>query len=288
MGTLVLLTLASLVGCKPDAAEADLPTLTLTESGSSLTTLAEQAVAASPTWLQDDLALTLQGLDETLQDELGALVVDLDDPYLTDEVAFSIAHLSPEVLADEDFYPQFLVINAELIYARDADLAYVELQDLGEPGVDADYETTATYQVEIDEERVERTLDRDTYYWYLVHPRLEDEYPYFIDGWETCSGSECASNPDEGMTWRQFLWDGATDECPDDRECPVIADYLDQDVEVLWKSKSYEKDDNGAIGQLIQWEMDAITFGAGDERPIQPNRIYAVGCGNCGEWADMA
>ena len=24
------------------------------------------------------------------------------------------------------------------------------------------------------------------------------------------------------------------------------------------------------------------------EAPIQPNRIYAVGCGNCGEWADMA
>ena len=59
-------------------------------------------------------------------------------------------------------------------------------------------------------------------------------------------------------------------------------------IDVLWKSKTYSRDDNGAIGALINWEKAAISFGAGDERPIQPNRIYAVGCGNCGEWADMA
>ena len=275
-----------LVGClSPEAPPA--PTVTVTHTGPELTDLALDAIEAAPLWLQADLTFTLRKLDSTLQDDIGASIVDLDDPYLTDEVAFAVARSAPEYLESSGFYPQLFVENAQLIYDRDPDLAYVQLDDIGEPGVDADYETTATYQVEIDKTQIERTLDRETYYWYLVHPRMEDEYPLYVDPWAYCGSSECASNPEDGSFWRDFLWEGAAESCPDDRDCPVIADYLTE-AEVLWKGKSYNRDDNGAIGRLIQWEMDSMVFGAGDERPVQPNRIYAVGCGNCGEWADMA
>jgi hypothetical protein len=266
------------------------PALEFSAPGSSLTDLAAEAVDKAPLWLQGDLALSLHKLDEDTQDDLASLIVDIEESRLIDEIAFSIAHLSPEILENSNFYPQLLVENAQQIYDRDADLAYVEILDEGEPGVDADYWSTTQYLVEdADGNRIETLLDREVYYWYLVHPRMEDEYPYYIDGWASCSGAECASNPDDGMFWREFLWDGALEECPEDRDCPVVRDYVtDESVEVLWKSKTYSRDDNGAIGALIDWEKAAISFGAGEERPVQPNRIYAVGCGNCGEWADMA
>ena len=116
---------------------------------------------------------------------------------------------------------------------------------------------------------------------------MEDELPFYVDAWASCGGSECAATPETGTLWRDFLWKDAVDNCPTDRDCPVVKDYVAEQT-VLWKSKAMNRNDNGAIGEIINWQKAAITFGAGDERPIQPNRIYAVGCGNCGEWADMA
>ena len=273
---------------------SDPPKMRLESTESTLTSLSQDAVALAPQWLQRDLSLSLYRLDENLQNELAALMVDADDPYMLDEIGFAIAHISPEVLAHEDFYPQIILENAQLIYARDPLLNYVELIDEGEPGVDSDYYTTARYQIEDENGNiVEKTIDRDIYYWYLVHPRMEDELPFYIDGWAECGNSiqgyrsECATTPEDGMFWRHFLWDGALEECPPDRECPVVQDYVTTE-DVMWKSKAYNRDDNGAIGAIINWQIDAMTFGAGNERPIQPNRIYAVGCGNCGEWSDIA
>lgn len=263
------------------------PQLEVAHQTDDLTDLAQQAVALAPAWLRHDLASTLAEVGDTTQDELGAILVDLDNPWLTDEIAFSIANISPEVLTDPQFYPELLVVNAESIYANDPVLQYVELVETGEPGVDDDYYTTTRYQVEIDGVVMERTIDRETYYWYVVHPRMEDESPYYIDAWASCGSSQCPTTPDDGTFWRTFLWDGAAADCPEDRECPVLLDYLTTEP-YLWKGKANNRDDNGAIGAIIRWQKDAMVFGAGSERPIQPNRIYAVACGNCGEWSDMA
>ena len=285
--------LSTAFGCIQDqeedlASEVEPPTFDIHLSESEVTESAQEAVNLAPSWLQWDLSLSFSKLDDDTQDDLAALLLNLEDPRWIDEVAFVIAHLSPELLEHNQFYPQILVENAQFIYERDADLPYVELIEEGQAGIDDDYWTTARYQIEDEDgQRLETTLEPDVYYWYLVHPRMEDEYPFYIDGWASCSGAECASNPEDGQFWREFLWNGALEECPEDRECPVIEDYVTTE-EVMWKSKSYDRSDNGAIGALINWEKDAISFGAGDERPIQPNRIYAVGCGNCGEWADMA
>ncbi len=269
----------------PDTGPDGAPSLQITHEPYELTELAVEAVAAAPDWLQDDLHISLGKLDEDLQNELGALVADLDDPYLIDEVAFAMAHTSPEVLDYGNFHPELLVINAELLYQHDPSLDYVELVDVGEPGVDADYYTTATYQVgegKDGEEVVEKTIEADIYYWYVVHPRLEDELPYFLDAW----ASDNPKDAENGLFWREFLWDVAADECTDGRECPLLLDAL-AGVEVLWKGKAETRTDNGAIGELIQYVWDAIDFGAGDERPVQPSRIYTVGAGNCGEHADL-
>ena len=290
---LLLLTLA---GCPEEIPEGDddtteeqgpieAPVLEVShDPEADLTELAAEAVALAPDWLRDDLVLNLLRLDDEVQDDLAQLVVDVEDHYLIDEIVFGIAHTSPEVLSYHTFYPELLTLNAELTYAYDPTLDYVQLEDVGEPGVDDDYYTTATYRVGDGEGNVtEKTIDRYTYYWYVVHPRLEDELPLFVDGWTSGNGT----SPQSGMFWREFLWDKARDECPDDRECPLLSEAL-ADVDTLWENQAGTAENNGAVGALIHYVWDAIDWGAGDERPVQPNRIYAVARGNCGEHADMS
>ena len=295
-----LVAVLTLAGCSNDDAldtgafvESAAPTLTALEQDDELTELAQQAVAMSPTWVQHDLALNLRQVDDETQDELAQLIVDGDDPYLYDELAFSIAHVSPEVLEDSKFHPELLQINAELIYERDADLDYVELVEVGEPG-QGDWYTTTSYKIGVDGDVVDRELDRELYYWYVVHPRIEDEHPWFIDGFTTCMSSnlECAKDPDDGMFWREFVWDGAEAECPDGDWCPVLRDYIG-DATVLWDEADVSTSD-GAIANIMSFMLSSdetygrwFSFGAGSERSIQPNRIYGLGAGNCGEWGDM-
>ena len=292
----MMLSVILLISCTEQKEEEMLspPKIRVENREIHLTELSLQAISLAPQWLQPDLAISLNVLDEALQNELALLMIDNDDPWMLDEIGFSIAHISPEVLAHEDFYPQIISDNAQLIYERDQLLNYVEIVDVGVPGEDPDYYTTTRYQIEDEEgKRIEKTIDREIYYWYLVHPRMEDELPFYIDAWAPCGSetsgfrSECPTTPENGTFWRDFLWEGALDECPEDRECPIVKDYVTT-AEVMWKSKAYDRADNGAIGAIINWQIDAMNFGAGNERPIQPNRIYAVGCGNCGEWSDMA
>ena len=273
---------------------ADPPKIRVEERQIHVTELALEAIALAPQWLQPDLSISLTVLEPELQNELALLMIDHDEPWMLDEIGFLIAHISPEVLANEDFYPQIITENAQLIYGRDELLSYVEIIDEGVPGEDPNYYTTTRYQIEDEDGNiVEKTIDKEVYYWYLVHPRMEDELPFYIDAWAPCGSqafgfeSECPTTPEEGTFWRYFLWEGAVDECPPDRECPIVKDYVTNE-QVMWKSKAYDRSDNGAIGAIMNWQIDAMSFGAGSERPIQPNRIYAVGCGNCGEWSDMA
>ncbi len=292
---LPLLALA-LCACNPgeDSALPPLATVTLTpvEDDRPLTELAAEAVAMAPTWLQGDLALALRQQGEVLQDELATLVVDEDEPWLIDEIAFGIAHVSPEVIADEDFHPELLVINAELVYARDEDLDYVELVEEGSAG-EGDWHTTTAYEVAVGGTIETRTIDRDLYYWYIVHPRIEDEHPWFIDGFMRCLSSslECGVDAESGWFWREFLWDAAETHCELDF-CPVLRDHI-TDATVLWDEEDPSTAD-GAIASIMSFMLlndetygRWFDFGAGSERSIQPNRIYGLGAGNCGEWADM-
>jgi len=266
--------------------------LTLTSLDDALSPLVQQAIAAAPRWLRPDLELSFRRVGADKAEELAELVVDLDDPWLTDELCFSVAHLSPEVLADDDFDSQLLVENVDWIRDIDPDLAYVDVVDTGEPGVDDDYSSTVRYTVEVGGELQTVDLPSDVYYWYIVHPRIEDERPLYIDAWSECHrrGLECATTSDEGAFWRSYLWEGAANECPDGEWCPVLKDSM-TDATYLWSDAGGGV---GAVGAIASFMLSSdptlgrwFNFGAGSERSIQPNRIYGLGAGNCGEWADM-
>jgi len=285
-----------LVGCnkEEESVMSPAPTLSVVDAESRLTDLAQEAVDLSPLWIQDDLALSFIHLNDTKQDKLALLLIDIEDPNLIDEVAFTIAHLSPEVLRDGEFRNALIIDNAEWIYKVDPDLSYVDIVEYGEAGVDADWHSTTTYHSVVDGQNVDFELPRDVYYWYVVHPRIEDERPLYIDGWSACfdASLECASNAQEGMFWREFLWQGAAETCPPDHFCPIIKDYV-PGVTEYWNGGG-GGDAAGAVRDIVDYMKSSdetlgrwFNFGAYDERSIQPNRIYGLGRGNCGEWSDM-
>ena len=149
----------ALVACTGEAAETPaVPALgvTLHEDALALTALAWEAIARSPAWLTDDLVVAFDRLDPNLQDDLALLIVDNDEPWTWDEVAFAIAHTSPEVLSAAWFHPQ-------LLYAPDDALDDLQIVDVGEPVVDPDDHSVTTYRVGSESgEVVERTVDRET------------------------------------------------------------------------------------------------------------------------------
>lgn len=287
----MLLLLAACTQPQPHhpTAEPLVPGFSLVK-GEGLTEDAEAAVARVPTSLQNELRLALSQVPDDRQDLLAATILDEDDPNLLDEIGFSMAHLSKEVLKSDNFYPQLLVENAELIYEVDPQLPYVELVETGVAGVDADWSTTTAYQVETDGVTSTLTLDPETYYWFVVHPRIEDENPWYIDAWAECDRStlECAADPETGTFWRRFLWDEAVETCPEGDSCPIVKDYLSGETTLYGDAK--QDDAVHAVAGMMLDSPDGnrwLSFGAYGERSIQPNRIYALGRGNCGEWADM-
>jgi hypothetical protein len=259
------------------------PTLELSHDPLALTDAAREAIATVPDWLQDDLAINLNRVFVTHQTAVAEAILDVADPKLVDEVAFVAAHSSPEMLEHGLFFPELMELNARLMYEYDTVLDYVELVDEGVPGVDPDFYTTARYLVENEAGTVEeRTIDPDTYYWYVVHPRLEDELPLYVDGWSSGTGLR----PDMGWFWREFLWDAAAEDCPTDRTCPLLSEDM-PGIEVFRRapeSTAYTTDARDTVYTFVDKVLD---FGAGSERPIQPNRIYVLSCGNCGEYADF-
>lgn len=296
MSPLLLLTLACAPetappeGTEPSVVPPAVPTFTRVDD-TGLGATAEAALARLPAWLQGDVALAFRGLGAARQDEIAGIVVDLDDPALLDEVGFTIAHLSPGVLKSDHFYPELIVENARGIYAADERLDYVQLVESGDPEVDTDWTTTTRYRVQVDGVVEEIDLDPELYYWFIVHPRIEDENPWYVDAWSECTRDnlECAATPETGTFWRSFLWEDAALTCPEGEVCPVVTDYL-PGVDLLYgATEGY--DAVHAIAAMMLASPDEtgrwFNFGAYGERSIQPNRIYALGRGNCGEWADM-
>ncbi|MFH1529628.1 MAG: transglutaminase domain-containing protein [Pseudomonadota bacterium] len=278
----------------PDLPPARLPPLLqIATPAIPLMPTAADAIARAPAWLRPDLRIQFDMLFADQQEVFAALILGIEDPRILDEVAFMLAHVSPEILVDPAFYPELIVESAADLYAKDEVLDYVTPVDVGVPDQDDDFHTTATYTIETAEgDLEERTIDPDIYYWFVVHPRLEDEWPFYIDGWAQClkQPTQCPVAPEEGQFWRTFLWDGALEgmfACPGYSTCPLLADFLVGE-DVLWRSLPNTVDDNGALGGVTRFVLEALDFGAmAGERPIQPNRIYAIKWGNCGEHADL-
>lgn len=300
----VALLASLLLACPSPPIEDVVVEIGVQRDSSELTPLGLEAVELSPAWLRHDVGVALRLQLPDRADELALLIIDAADPRYIDEIAFAVAHVSPEVLADDDFVPGLLAENAELIYARDPQLDFVELTEFGEAGVDDDFWTATTYTWERDGVPVQETVERDVYYWYVVHPRLEDEHPWYVDAWSPCASQtlQCAADAETGDTWRAFLWETAAEQCPEGGWCPVLREFVGNDrvtddetvrLDIAWNGLG-GGDARGAVREVVEWMFSAseegqrwLVFGAQGERSIQPNRIYGLGRGNCGEWADM-
>ncbi len=247
----------------------------------NLSELCLQAVERAPSWLRNDLIDNLLqfGGWESLTDAIAEIILNAQDPYV-DEVAFTLAHLSPDLLIhdqmDLDRDLGLVLENVEGVYAADMFLDYVQINDYGS-SVDDDYWSTAEYSIATEAgDTVQIEVDRDVYYWYVMHPRISDEVPMYID---PATGDSAA--PPIGKFWRDFyLYE------PDDGYVS-LHDMLDSCAIMYGNLFNDSTDANGAVGIVTRWIPDVMDFGSGVERPIQPVRIYRLHLGRCGEHQDI-
>ncbi len=248
----------------------------------SLRASARQAVAKSPAWLRAKLEYALAQLSGFQQENLAAVINDAPDPYV-DEVCFAIAHSNPVFLQSQFCYAQLFRDNAELIYAHDKVLPYVEVVDYGTSADEDFYSTVRYWRVDADSNRVQVEVPRDIYYWYIVHPKLSDELSTYVD--PTMQGNTVAVKaPPQGVFWRDYLFT-VTEAVPDTTgvDFPVLRDLVST-CEVLWAERG---DEPQAVRQITKWIRAVLDFDSGSERPHQPVRIYTLHMGRCGEHEDM-
>ena len=248
-------------------------TLQVTIPQVELTSQARAAIAYAPDWLSLDLVDAFRRMDSSHQDLYANLILGTADP-IVDEVAFVVAHTAPEVLQSPFFYPGIITENAQEVYAHDAYLDYADIVDYGSAAAGGDYYSTIVYRTAAAGETLQVELPRERYYWDIVHPKITDESPTYID-----PATGYAAAPPLGQFWREFLFSYA------DSGFAVLRDQL-AGCKTLWEG-NVDSRTNGAIGILTQWILDVMDFGSGSERPIQPVRIYRLHLGRCGEHADI-
>lgn len=261
-----------------------------------------QAVARAPAWLRHNLSRSLAALGSGA-DRYSDLILAADAKYV-DEAAFSIAHTSTDILRPHN-YPGLFVENARWLYENAGSIGYAELVEKGDW-------TTVKYWVRVNGSRTSFELPRGIYYWYIVHPKVTDDFPTYID---PATGNEAA--PPAGRFWRDFLYNEADAAWPADpsggpaypREFPPpkLKDML-AGVDVLWdaspKIVSGGTDDYGynstrpltsgttAMERVSNWVEASLTINVAEsqksERSVQPVRIYRNHYGNCGELSDLS
>jgi len=165
--------------------------------GKALTDTAREAVEAAPAWMRHLLEWRLSSFEPMVQEALAGAILGVEDPRYLDEVAFTAASLWSYDVRETGFVPEIIEENARVIYEMDAVLDYVELVEVGDPATDDDFYTTVRFTLP-DGETV--LIDRDAYYWYVVHPRFSNEIFGYID--PTSGRGERLA--DGGVLWRSY------------------------------------------------------------------------------------
>ncbi len=258
----------------------------------NLTDEARSAVERAPDWLKDALADNLGRLKESLQREYAEIILAAEDP-IVDEIAFQVARLGAETLSQSLMDPAIVELNARLIYEHDPHLQYVDLVDYGSAEEGGDYYTTTKYQVAVDGERQWIECPKEMYYWYVVEPKLSDEYVKKTSETDDRQATY-------GHFWREYLFSNPSDSFdyskgPDGTpgHFPVLGDVLGQ-PQVFWdytggdlpKGRPFEEDDV-ALDVVGNWVSKILPEKAKGNRPVQPNQIAYEHDGNCGEIQDL-
>jgi len=232
------------------------------------------AVKTAPLWIQPALLDNIRRLQSARQLTFANMIKNSDKEY-RDEIAFQIAHLSPQTL--NKINPTLLEKNVEYIYLIAPDLHYV---DLVEKGDENNWFTTTKYHVLVNGDTSWVEIPKDIYYWWILMPKLSDEEP--------------SMGPDVYNTfWREYVYNYA------DKGYPLLKDVL-KDVEFMWDCKDHHwanKDtlDNMlpfgdslfAVQVLGRWVAQTLPERAKQPRPVQPNQILRDHNGNCGELEDL-
>jgi hypothetical protein len=259
-------------------------------------------------------------VDHDLLDDFAELITTAKDNH-KDEIAFSIAHTSTQVLHNPDTTPELYKRNVELMYEIDQYLDYANIKDVGTIA-DANYYSTVTYSYkEKNSSMIQTTeLPRDIYYWYVVHPKITDEIPAYINP----ATGESASAP-LGVFWREYLFyhndtkypaDPPTDpdengipnyHYPKEESPPLLKEKL-SGISYVYDSQPYNAPvgynhqgynnsrpwgyKDHAIEAISNWVAKTLPLNeqesADGERPIQPVRIAHHHNGNCGELQDLS
>lgn len=243
------------------------------------------AVSRVPAWFRVKARHTFSMLDEETAEEYAALINEAQDPYV-DEIAFAIVFSSKKYLESKYAYKEFFSLNAELIYTNDEHLPYVKVVDYG-TSADDDYYSTVSYaRRDSSGNKYDVEVPKEIYYWYIVHPKLSDETPGFVDP-EIAETSRNANvtTPQGGSFWREWLFT-YTEEKTDTPGVyyPILRDVMSE-CEVLYDGS--DQDSVQAIRQLAAWVREVLDFTSKDERPHQPIRIYKLHIGRCGEHEDL-
>ena len=240
---------------------------------------AKAAIAKAPRWLESELTNVLRRLSPANQLRWANVINAAVDPYI-DEIAFAIAHSSHAFLQYEHANPQLVVENAEWIYAVDNELSYVEVINVGSSTSDENYYSHTRYwKRNASGVLVQVDVPKEIYYWYIVHPKLTDEIPAYIDPAIVENNSTHNNNialPPTGKFWRSFLYE------VQEENYPVLRDTLMQ-INSLFNTGGSTDD---AIRAITWWVNQTMSFTSNNERPHQPVRIYRKHFGRCGEYAD--
>ncbi|MCD6418516.1 hypothetical protein J7M00_07020 [bacterium] len=263
-------------------------TIEIIDNRDTLPSICIDALNTAPKWLYDDLYQSFRHLSPEIAESCANTILSAPDEQI-DEVAFCVAHLSPEALSDERFEFDLLLINSSFIYRVADSLKYVELVEYGDFS-SGDWYTTTAYWV-VDSTLADTTLleiPGEIYYWYVVHPKLSDEAPKKKD----ITGDTVQRT--YGYFWREFLW---TDPHPiysyTSGGYPLLPDWIKM-AEVLWirndtslAADRWVSPANGALDILGEWVSTVLPDPPSATRPIQPNQIAYYHKGNCGEVQDL-
>ena len=151
--------------------------------------------ARIPDWLEPALAASLLRLPEDQRDRMVYRLTQETDDRLLDEMAFVLAHSSPEDLSNEELYSEVIAENARDIYDMAQNISYAELVEDEETG-----QTTVRYRLEVDGQPTEWELPPEYYYWFVVHPKLDWER----FRWATPKSGRFGPKPN-GVFWRDYF-----------------------------------------------------------------------------------
>jgi len=209
---------------------------------SFLTEKAQLAIDIAPEWIKDDLEFAFPRLG-SLQDDYADLIIQAPDKKYVDELAFMIAHTS-DVEIKRMSTPDIFTENVKWIYENVKLLGFVELIDVGIPGEDADFYTTAKYHYRENNEEKEYTLPMEEYYWYVVHPKLNNENIKM----DTEPSTQQATY---GYWWREYLMYNPSEEY-DYKKHKIFEEPNRYDID------HFNALSSPATGHITGWEHDPI------------------------------